>query len=142
MSSEYSVRYLVNVTKKARKDGEKLGLSAEAKRSIVEELKQLKYWPETKDIFDYEKVAGAFKFNFDFVEGKWIRVFVYQDDVRKIMWIFKVIAKKTNKLTQTDITAVEAFVREIELEIKMYEEKMLQQQKPQLKVIKGGKDGR
>ena len=72
--------------------------------------------------------------------GDEMEVFVYQDDVRKIMWVFKVIAKKTNQLTQTDLIAVKSFVREMELEIKNYEMKM-QQQKPQLKVLKGGKDG-
>lgn len=138
---QYEVRYTVYVTKRGRKDGEKTGLSRGAANSIKQELLLLKYWPDVKDIFDYEQVAGALKFNFDHVDNKWIRVFVYQDDVRKIMWVFKVISKKTNKLTKTDVMAVEAYVREIEFDIKKYQtEQLAAASQAQLKVLKGGQD--
>lgn len=138
MSSEYKINYVVFVGKKARKDGSKLGLSKDALRSIIEELKLLKHWPEVKDNFDYENVNGALKFNFDYVEGKWIRVFVYQDDERKIMWVFKVIAKKTNKLVVADLMAVDSCVREIELEIRKHKAEKAKA-KTNLKAIEGGK---
>lgn len=136
---EYTVTYKVLSNKKVRKEGVKLGISSAARKAIIKELKLLKFWPENKEQFDFESVNGCLKFNFDHVEGHWIRVFVYQDDVRKVMWVFKVISKKTNKLTKADLAGVDAFVREIELAIQQ-ELSVEKKKQNHLKIIKGGRD--
>ena len=136
---EYTINYKVISNKKVRKEGLKLGISESARKAIIKELRLLKFWPETKDLFDFETVNGCLKFNFDYVEGHWIRVFVFQDDANKTMWVFKVVSKKTNKLTNADLQGLDAFVREIKLAIQQQEIAEKKKQK-HLKVIRGGKN--
>lgn len=140
--SEFQANYTVKVTKIARKQGLKLGLSAENLDRIISQILRLCYWPENKDEFDYEKAFDAFEFKFNGIENKWIRVFVYQDDVRKIMWVIKVMAKKQNALTKADKISIQAAVSMIEQDIREFEKqqkKMIQLEG--LKLLNGGKNG-
>lgn len=132
-------RYRVFVTKAARRAGKKLGLSTEAKKAIIYQLKELKYWPDTSRYFEFEKINGALKFNFDHVENKWVRVFCYQDNARKVMWIFMILAKKQNRLTQLENKKIELNVRRIEKEITDYKMNLKNSNKS-LKLLDGGKE--
>src|SRR5262249_42107586 len=96
------------------------------------------YWPDNADEFYHEKVFGAIKFDFD-IEDKWIRVFVFQDDVRKTMWVLRAFAKKTNKLTGAQQISVETAVGRIEHEIELFKQQQQQAEKrAKLGVVRGG----
>jgi len=134
-----SANYKLFVTKKALKEGRKLSITEDSKNSIKEELMFLQYWPDSKDQFDFETVNGLLKFNFDYVDGRhWIRVFVFQDDVRRIMWVLHVVEKKTNKLTTNDIHVVNTLYKEM---IRLQKKYIKDLEKFEIKfaVIKGGK---
>lgn len=143
VDAEYTKNYRVAVTKNARKQGLKLGLSYENLDSIISQIKRLCYWPDNKDEFEYEKAFEAFEFKFNGIENKWIRVFAYQDDVRKTMWIIKVMAKKQNALTTADKIGIQAAVSMIEQDIREFEKmKKRLAQIESLKLLNGGKNAK
>jgi len=138
MVDEFEERYRVVATKHAKDAGKKL-LREENRLWLIRVLQRLKYWPENRDEFDFEKAFGAIEFKFD-IEDKWIRIFVYQDDVRKVMWVVRVFAKKTNQLTVAQRIGVETAVSRIEQEIALYEKEQKELgRRRQWKVIEGGK---
>lgn len=139
-NTEFREKYRVVATKQARAAGRKLFGNDRHRLGLIRELQELKYWPENKDRFEYEKIWGAIKFNFDHIEGKWIRVFVYPDEDRQIMWVIAVFAKKTNQLSVANQISVATAVSRVEQEIKIYRKKQDQAQRMSaLQVIKGGK---
>lgn len=115
----YQVRYTVSATKQARRQGRQSGLGREALLRIIKQVKELKYWPDNESTFEYEKVHGAFEYKFQ-EEQKWIRVFVYQDDFRKVMWVIKVLDKKSNALRPVDIISLKTAVSAIENDIQLF----------------------
>jgi len=138
--TEYQVNYKIFVTKSARKHGRKLGISKPALKEVIEQVKRLKHWPDNENEFTYEMAFGAIKFSFDFVEGHWIRVYVFKDDFRKFMWVIRVTNKKTNALTTADRISVETAVSEIKREVDFLKRQQLKQEaQPILKSLKGGK---
>ncbi|MBI3555459.1 MAG: hypothetical protein HY074_04250 [Deltaproteobacteria bacterium] len=50
----FTVNYKVAVTKVARKQGLKLGISDKERLWIIQEMKLLKFWPAISDRFDFE----------------------------------------------------------------------------------------
>lgn len=124
--------YEVSVTERAKKQGEKIPISECDKAEIIKELKKLKYWNTNEEIFDYETAYGAIEFKFQ-TRDHWVRVFVYKDDFRKMMWVFRVIAKKSNQISKEDKIAIETAVSRFEQEIRD-----LQKQKPKgMTLVKG-----
>ncbi len=140
---EYVENYQVRVTKTARKQGEKLGLTEKARLRVINELRLLKYWPDIAENFDYEKAFGVLEFKFDRIENKWIRVFVFKDEVRKTMWVINVLSKKTNKLTYADQVSIRTAVSRIEHDLKFFEKKQKEIERMKnnkLQILKGGRD--
>lgn len=132
------VNYRVSVTKRARKQGEKLKVSNRTKLEIIKELKQLKYWSVNEEDFEYESAFGAIEFKFD-VEGKWVRVFVFQDDYRKTMWVIKVLDKKQNDLKKYDQIGIETAVSALKREVlaqKKIDNKESSKKKTGLNIVK------
>lgn len=137
---EFEERYKVSVTGVALRQGQKLGISERAKQEIIENLKCLKYWPDSESIFEYEKVEGTLEFKFQNVEGKWIRVFVYQDDERKIMWVIKVMAKKSNQLRRVDLISLKTAVSRVEQDLDTYRKEEKKKKQFKLKILQGRTD--
>lgn len=137
MSDGFEPRYKVKATKTARKQGEKLGIAPKEHLRIIRQLKRLKFWPDNQDEFEHEIVNGAIKFDFN-TAGQWVRAFFFQDDDRKIMWLIKVMAKKTNRLAQADLISLDVAVRGMKQEIQRYQ-KALEEQKKKLTLLRGGK---
>lgn len=135
---EKQTGYTVFVKKVALAQGKKLGISRQAKVDIIEQVKRLANWPDTKDEFDCDRAFGALKLNFNYVEGHWIRVFVFIDDYRRFMWVLRVSDKKTNELTKADRIAVETAISEIKRENELHK-KAVEKARPQLRSVKGGK---
>jgi hypothetical protein len=142
-SNEYHVIYQVKVTKNARKQGLKTGLSEKSGFEIIADLKELKYWPKNREFFDYETVFEALEFKY-YSESKWIRVVVFQDEVRKTMWVIRVIVKKQNTLnTIADRVGIETAVREIKADIRHFQKEQARvNQKNSLNLIIGGQNER
>lgn len=137
----FSINYTIKVTKTAKKQGRKLNLSGQTLNWLINQVKLLKFWPENSAEFDYEKVGEAYEFKFDHVEDKWIRVFIYQDDIRKILWVIKVMAKKQNSLTQTDHISLQTAISQMKQDLNEYNRLQLKEVKlNSLIAIKGGKD--
>ena len=88
--------YRVMPTERAKRDGRKL-LRPSTRAGIINRLRHLASWPESTAKFEFEKAFGALEFKFH-AEDKWIRVFIYPDEVRRVMWVLRVFAKKTNDL--------------------------------------------
>jgi hypothetical protein len=126
-NAAYPINYVVKVTKTARKQGLKLGITDKTRLWIIEEMKLLKHWPEISQNFDYENAFGAIEFKFH-EEKHWIRVFVYNDDLRKTMWVIKVMSKKTNALTVADKISIETAVSRMEQDLKTFKKKQSQAQ--------------
>lgn len=140
---EYRVRYKVVPTKIAIKQGKKLGVSDVTLYELIQEVKLLKFWPDNEGQFDYEKVGEAIEFKFNGVENKWIRVFVWQDDERKILWVVKVMAKKQNALKTHEKISLETAVSQIKEDLKFYKKNETKQLEiARLKVVDGGKNGK
>lgn len=140
MADDLPTRYRVIATKQARDAGKKL-LRESNLLWLIRELKQLKHWPNNRDEFEYEKAFRAIEFKF-YIEGKWIRVFVYQDDSRKVMWVIRAFAKKTNQLTTHQQVSVETAVSRLEQEIRLYTRRKQQElsaRRNRLRVIEGGR---
>ena len=130
--------YEVRATKRARKQGEKLPISEEARVQIIKELKRLKFWNTNEEEYTYETAYGAIEFKFQ-ERDHWIRVFVFQDDLRRTMWVFRVIAKKTNQIAQEDKMAIETAVSEFEREIRLLKaQEARNMKKGNLSAIDGG----
>jgi len=137
----FSVNYIIKVTKTAKKQGRKLNLSDQALNWLINQVKLLKFWPENSAEFDCEKVGEAYEFKFDHVEDKWIRVFIYQDNIRKILWVIKVMAKKQNSLTQADHISLQTAISQMKQDLNEYKRLQLKEIKSNsLIAIKGGKD--
>jgi len=137
-AGELKERYRVIATKQAKSAGKKL-LGEKDRLWLIRELITLKYWPDNANDFDHEKVYGAIKFDF-YLEQKWIRVFVVQDDVRKVMWVVRAFAKKTNQLTTAQQISVQTAVGQIRQEIKVVEKRQKQlDPRTQMRVIEGGR---
>lgn len=139
---EMEVKYQVFVTKSALRQGRKLSISPGSRLEIVNEMKGLRYWPQNRDNYSYEKVAGAFEFKFEYVDGThWVRIFVFFDDDRRYAWIVKVLAKKTNALTKADLISIETAVSQIEHEIARWKKEQAKlKSKQSLNLVKGGAD--
>jgi len=138
-ADEYEVKYRVIALNPAKDAGKKL-LREENRLWLIQELQRLKYWPDNEDEFDYEKAFGAIEFKFR-IEDKWIRIFVYEDNTRKVMWVLRAYAKKTNQLTVAQRIGVETAVSRIEQEIKLYEKQQKQlDRRSQLRVLQGGRE--
>lgn len=135
----YKTNYQVKVTKQAIRQGHKLGLTNKSRLWIISQMKLIKHWPEIGEQFDYEMADKALEFKF-YVESKWIRVFVYKDDDRKIMWVIKAITKKTNELSTTDMISLRTAISVVETDLNNYRREQKHQKKlPSLKSVKGGK---
>lgn len=136
----FQATYKVKVTKQARKHGRSLPISKKDRLEIIDHLKTLKFWPDNREEFEYEKVLGAFEFKF-LTKDHWVRAFVYQDDVRKIMFVIKVIVKKTNQLSQVDLINLKTLVSSMTQEIDHFKKEELKKKngKTQLQALKGGK---
>ncbi len=141
VSDDYEVVYKVRVTKNARKQGVKTGLSEKARLEIIADLKELKYWPHNREFFDYETAFDALEFKY-YSESKWIRVIVFQDDVRKVMWVIRVMVKKQNTLnTIADKVGIETAVREVKADIRHYQkEQDKANHQGKLNLITGGQN--
>ena len=139
---EYQERYRVMVTGVALRQGRKLGISEPARAEIIEELKGLKYWPDSRDNFEYEMVEGAaLEIKFQHVEGHWVRVFVFRDDERKIMWVIKVLGKKSNELRKVDLISLRTALSRMEEDLAAYRKEHERMKKDgSLRVLKGGTD--
>jgi hypothetical protein len=135
-AAAYTVKYSVKVTKTARKQGLKLGVTEKTRLWIIDEMKLLKHWPDIAPQFEHEGAFGTIEFKF-YEEKHWIRVFVFKDDERKIMWVVKVMSKKTNVLTSADQISIETAVSRMEQDLRNYKKR---QSQPTLKVVEGGKN--
>ena len=65
---------------------------------------------------------------------------VYQDEVRKIMWVMKVFNKKTNSISKVHQIGIETAVSQVKNDIRKYEKKQKNREaKSKLSVVTGGK---
>lgn len=140
MNDELLVNYKVFVTKSALRDGRKLPVQAESKLEIILALKELKFWSQNSDDFDYEKVGKALEFKFH-TKDHWVRVFVYFDEDRKICWILRCYVKKTNDLSNVVLIAVASAVSAIEVDIKIWKKEQAKAAaRTALSIVEGGKN--
>ena len=138
-SDELKANYKVRVLKQVKKRGEKLDLKNKSKLEIIGHISRLKFWDNNKDDYEYETAFEALEFKF-YAEQKWIRVFVFKDDERKIMHVIHVCKKKDNQIEKEHKIAVETIVRMIKNDIRRYKkEKELEDKKGKLDVFDGGK---
>lgn len=136
---QYKANYSVKVTKAAIRQGKKLPITEKQKLEIINDLKLLKFWSENESNYDYQSAYGAIEFKYDLAGNKWIRVMVYQDDARKIMWIIKVFAKKSNQISRVDQIGIETAVSRIRAEIRAFEKKQkYERAKKKLNLVSGG----
>lgn len=110
----------MKVTKAAIKQGKKLPITEKQRLEIIKDLKLLKHWSENEANFDYEPAFGAIEFKYN-LAGKWIRVIVFQDDVRNVMWVIRVFAKKTNQIEKVHQIGIETAVSQVKAEIRKFE---------------------
>lgn len=107
---------------------------------IIDDIKLLKHWNQNADYYDYESAFGAIEFKYDLPGKKWIRVMVYQDGVRKIMWVIRVFNKKTNSISKVHQIGIETAVSQIRNDIRKYEKEQKNKEvKGILNVVTGGK---
>ena len=137
LDDRYKINYRVQVTGTALKQGRKLPVPDKVKAWIIQEMLLLKYWPQIADRFEHEPAFGAIEFKFG-SRDHWIRVFVYQDDDRKMMWIIKVMVKQQNDLRVADKISIQTAITRIKQDIEQFK-KQQEEQKKNLKVVKGGK---
>lgn len=136
----YKVNYSVRPTKATIKQGKKLPLSPKERLEIIKDIKLLKHWNENEANYEYESAYGAIEFKYDYPGKKWIRVMVFQDDVRKVMWVIRVFAKKDNQISKVDKIGIETAVTNMKTEIRKFEkEQKNMKAKNNLNVLKGGK---
>ena len=135
-SDKYTANYRVQVTGTALKQGQKLPVTDKVRAWIIQEMLLLKYWPQIADRFDHEPAFGAIEFKFG-SRDHWIRVFAYQDDERKTMWIIKVMVKKSNELRVADKVSITTAISRIKQDIEHFK-KQQEEQKKNLKFLKGG----
>lgn len=134
----YKINYKVKVTKAAIKQGKKLPITEKQRLEIIKDVKLLKHWSENEANFDYESAFGAIEFKYN-LAGKWIRVIVFQDDVRKVMWVIRVFAKKTNQIEKVHQIGIETAVSQIKAEIRMFEkEQKYTGARSKLNLVSGG----
>ncbi len=101
-------RYRVRPTRQAIKLGYKLAISPGERLEIIEHLKELRFWPDNTDEFDYEQAFGVYEFKFN-TKDHWVRVFIHQEDSEfKEMVVLHVTCKKQNRLTGVEKIAVSA----------------------------------
>ena len=137
----YKVNYKVKVKKAAIKQGRKLPITNKQRLGIIDDIKLLKHWSENEDNYDYENAYGAIEFKYDLPGKKWIRVVVFKDDVRKIMWVIRVFLKKTNSISRVHQIGIETAVTQIKSEIREYEKAHRRNEtKGKLNVVTGGKN--
>jgi hypothetical protein len=136
----YKINYKVKVTRAAIKQGKKLPISEKQRLEIVKDVKMLIHWSENEANFDYESAFGAIEYKYDLPGKKWIRVIVFQDDVRKVMWVIRVFAKKTNQIEKVHRIGIETSVTQIKAEIRKYEkEQKYIDARNKLNLVSGGK---
>lgn len=134
----YKINYKVKVTKAAIKQGKKLPITEKQRLEIIKDVKLLKHWSENEANFDYESAFGAIEFKYN-LAGKWIRVIVFQDDVRKVMWVIRVFAKKTNQIEKVHQIGIETAVSQIKAEIRKFEkEQKYTGARSKLNLVSGG----
>lgn len=134
----YKINYKVRVTKAAIKQGKKLPITEKQRLEIIKDVKLLKHWSENEANFDYESAFGAIEFKYN-LAGKWIRVIVFQDDVRKVMWVIRVFAKKTNQIEKVHQIGIETAVSQIKAEIRKFEkEQKYTGARSKLNLVSGG----
>lgn len=134
----YKINYRVKVTKAAIKQGKKLPITEKQRLEIIKDVKLLKHWSENEANFDYESAFGAIEFKYN-LAGKWIRVIVFQDDVRKVMWVIRVFAKKTNQIEKVHQIGFETAVSQIKAEIRKFEkEQKYAGARSKLNLVSGG----
>ncbi len=134
----YKINYSVKVTKAAIKQGKKLPITEKQRLEIIKDVKLLKHWSENEANFDYESAFGAIEFKYN-LAGKWIRVIVFQDDVRKVMWVIRVFAKKTNQIEKVHQIGIETAVSQIKAEIRKFEkEQKYTGARSKLNLVSGG----
>ena len=134
----YKINYKVKVTKAAIKQGKKLPISEKQRLEIIKDVKLLKHWSENEANFDYESAFGAMEFKYN-LAGKWIRVIDFQDDVRKVMWVIRVFAKKTNQIEKVHQIGIETAMSQIKAEIRKFEkEQKHASARSKLNLVSGG----
>lgn len=134
----YKINYKVKVTKAAIKQGKKLPITDKQRLEIIKDVKLLRHWSENEANFDYESAFGAIEFKYN-LAGKWIRVIVFQDDVRKVMWVIRVFAKKTNQIEKVHQIGIETAVSQIKAEIRKFEkEQKYTGARNKLNLVSGG----
>jgi hypothetical protein len=136
----YKVNYLVKPTKAAIKQGRKLPLSEKERLEIIRDVQLLKHWSGNASNYDCENAFGAIEFKYDLSGNRWIRVMVFQDDIRKIMWVIRVFAKKNNQIGKADKIGIENAVTRMKNEIKSFERRQKNlSAKEKLNLVSGGK---
>ena len=136
----YGDNYIVKVKKAAIKQGKKLAITNKQRLEIIGDLKLLKHWSENAENYDFENAFGAIEFKYNLPGKKWVRVMVYQDEVRKIMWVMKVFNKKTNSISKVHQIGIETAVSQVKNDIRKYEKKQKNREaKSKLSVVTGGK---
>lgn len=135
----YKINYKVKVTKAAIKQGKKLPITEKQRLEIIKDVKLLKHWSENEANFDYESAFGAIEFKYN-LAGKWIRVIVFQDDERKLMWVIRVFAKKTNQIEKVHQIGIETAVSQIKAEIRKFKKEQKHTgAHSKLNLVSGGK---
>ena len=117
--NEMTENYKVQVLSSVKKLGDKLDLVKKSKLEIIKHISNLKYWDRNKDDYDYEIAYEAIEFKFS-ADQKWIRVFVYKDDERKIMHVIHVCKKKANQIEREHKISIETQVRRIKSDLLKY----------------------
>ncbi len=136
--NKFLINYSVKVTKAARRQGKQLKLSPEVKYELIVEMKELKYWDQNSSEYDYEEAFGAIEFKYQ-RERKWIRIIVFKDDDRRIMWVIRVFSKKNNQILDVDKIGIETAVRRLKREIMEYKKQQkLEEKKQKLKLLSKG----
>lgn len=136
----YKNNYSVKATKAAIKQGTKLPITDKERLEIIRDVKLLKHWSENEANYEYENAFGAIEFKYNLSGKRWIRVIVFKDDVRKVMWVIRVFAKKTNQIERVHQIGIETAVTQIKAEIRKFEkdQKYLEAKK-NLSLVAGGK---
>lgn len=135
----FKINYKVKLTKAARKQGNKLRISEKERLEIIEQLKLLKHWSENESDFEYENAFECIEFKFKTL-NHWVRIIVFKDDVRKIMWIIKAFLKKTNAIERVHQIGIESTVTQIKAEMREYEKELKNKNKrATLNIVAGGK---
>jgi len=133
--------YQVIPTRRVKKEGHRLRISDSSRLWIIEELGDLTNWNDiqVQSRFDHGPFEGAIKFNFNKPLGdpSWIRVFVYRDDVNQAMWVFKVLSKRSNKITLLMRNSIRTALDQVKLAIYLKDYGSICD-RTGLKLLKGG----